>query len=72
MIYSSLLLGVILGFEETILTVNEEDGVAELCVNVFQPPAIDPNTGVPVHIDDINIIVSSHDDIAGSYTAGFK
>ena len=55
----------VLGFEETDFTVFEEDLFVELCVNVFEPPAIDPNTGQPVDIDDINIITQSEDGTAG-------
>ena len=60
-----------LGFEETEFTVNEEDSFVELCVTVFEPPATDPNTGLPVPIDDINIITRSQDGTAG-ITAGSR
>ena len=55
----------VLGFEETDFTVDGEDGFVELCVNVFEPPVIHPNTGQPVPIDDINIITQSQDGTAG-------
>ena len=55
----------VLGFEETIITVDEDDLFVELCVRIFEPPAIDPNTGQPVEVDDINIEIRSQDGTAG-------
>ena len=58
----------VLGFEETIFTVNEEDCFVELCVSISEPPAIDPGTGLVVPIDDINIITCSQDGTASITT----
>ena len=55
-----------LGFEETIFTVKEEDRFVELCVNIFQPPVIDPLTNLPVEISDIDIITRSQDGTASN------
>ena len=55
----------VLGFEETVFSVFEEQLFVELCVNVFFPPVIDPNTGLPVTIDDIMILTTSQDGTAG-------
>ena len=65
------LIGVTLGFEKISFTVDEDNHFVQLCVNVFEPPVIDPNTGLPVVINDINIITRSADGTAG-ITAGFK
>ena len=54
-----------LGFEETVFSVFEDQLFVELCVNVFFPPVIDPNTGQPVTIDNIDIITRSADGTAG-------
>ena len=60
-------IAVVLGFEETEFTVFEEDLFVELCVTVFEPLVIDPNTGLPLNVDinDINIITQSQDGTAG-------
>ena len=55
----------VLGFEETVFSVFEDQLSVELCVTVFEPPVIDPNTGLSVDIDDINIVTHSQDGTAG-------
>ena len=60
-----------IGFEETMFIVTEELDFIELCVNVTEPPATDPFTGLPVEIADINIITRSQDGTAG-ITANFR
>ena len=59
--------GVVLGFEPTNFTVEEEDGFVELCVSVFEPPVFDPVTP----IGDIIITTCTQDGTAGN-TAGMR
>ena len=50
-----------LGFEEIDLTVDEEDGFVELCVNVSEPSPL-----TPILIENINLITRTQDATAGS------
>ena len=52
-------IGVVLGFEQTIFTIDEEDGFVELCVNVTEPPP-------SIAIVNISLIAHTQDGTAGT------
>ena len=53
------ILDIVLGFEQTVFRVNEEVGVVELCVNIFEPP----NLGAS--ISDIFLVTRTQDGTTG-------